>query len=101
MWNVATDLAINSHISDMLPDGGCIPERVGTPFEKYPSGLLAEAYFDMLKNDEQFKPKDEDGEGQGQGQGQGGGQPSQGQGQGGLGDYQMDDHSGWGDVEYA
>jgi predicted metal-dependent peptidase len=99
MWNVATDLAINSHISDMLPDGGCIPERVGTPFEKYPSGLSAEAYFDMLKNDEQFKPKDEDGEGQGQGQGQGGGQPSQGQGQGGLGDYQMDDHSGWGDVD--
>jgi len=100
MWNVATDLAINSHIADMLPEGGCIPEKVGTPFEKYPSGLSAEQYFGMLKEDEQFKPKDGEGEGQGQGgQGQGGGQPSQGQGQGGMGDYQMDDHSGWGDVD--
>jgi len=96
MWNVATDLAINSHIADMLPEGGCIPSKEGTPFEKYPIGLSAEAYYDMLKKDEQFKPKDGEGEGQG-GQGQGDGQPSQGQG--GLGDYQMDDHSGWGDVD--
>lgn len=98
MWNVATDLAINSHLMDMLPEGGCIPSKKDTPFEKYPVGLSAEAYFDMLKKDEQFKPKDGEGEGQG-GQGQGGGQPSQGQGSGGLGDYQMDDHTGWGDVD--
>ena len=100
MWNVATDLAINSHIADMLPEGGCIPSKVGTPFENYPVGLSAEQYFGMLKEDEQFKPKDGEGEGEGQGgQGQGGGQPNQGQGQGNMGDYQMDDHSGWGDVD--
>jgi len=67
-WNVATDLAINSHIADMLPEGGCIPSKVGTPFEKYPLGLSAEAYLKLIEEDEQFK--NEDGEG-GQG-GQGG-----------------------------
>ena len=80
-WNVATDLAINSHIADMLPEGGCIPEKVGTPFEKYPAGLSAEAYYEMVKEDEQFKPKDEDGSGNGQGES--------------LEDYSFDDHSGW------
>ena len=102
-WNVATDLAINSHIADELPDGGCIPGKAGTPFEKYPVGLSAEAYYDMVKNDEQFKqdPQNGDGDGEGEG-GEGGGQgnPSQGNGQGSsLGDFNLDDHSGWGDVD--
>jgi predicted metal-dependent peptidase len=89
MWNVATDLAINSHISDMLPEGGCIPEKAGTPFEKYPAGLSAEAYYEMLKEDEQFKPKDgEDGQGS-----------SGGSGGESLEDHAFDDHSGWGDVD--
>ena len=93
-WNVATDLAINSHIMDMLPEGGCIPSKVGTPFENYPVGLSAEAYLKIIENDEQFKK--EDGQG---GQGDGG-DPSQGQGQGSsLGDHVLDDHSGWGDVD--
>ena len=79
-WNVATDLAINSHIADMLPEGGCIPSKKGTPFADYPVGLSAEAYYDMVKQDEQFKPKDsEDGDD--------GGMPSS-----------LDDHSGWGEV---
>ncbi len=98
MWNVATDLAINSHIADMLPEGGCIPEKEGTPFEKYPSGLSAEAYYQMLKEDEQFK-KPEDGDGDGQG---GQGKPSDGSGgsgSGNLSDHVLDDHSGWGDVD--
>ncbi len=105
-WNVATDLAINSHIMDELPEGGCIPSKKDTPFESYPVGLSAEAYYDMIKNDDQFKPKDGDGQdGDGQG-GQGGGQgdPSQGnakgQGQGSsLEDYNLDDHSGWGEAD--
>ena len=96
-WNVATDLAINSHIMDKLPEGGCIPSKVGTPFEKYPVGLSAEAYMKILENDEQFKKDNQEGEGEGQqGQGEGSGQ---GQGSGGLEDYNMDDHSGWGDVD--
>jgi len=100
-WNVATDLAINSHIMDELPEGGCIPSKKDTPFEKYPVGLSAEAYYEMVKNDEQFQKKPQDGEGQGQGQGgEGDGKPQQGQGQGSsLEDYAMDDHSGWGDTD--
>lgn len=96
-WNVATDLAINSHIMDMLPEGGCIPSKVGTPFEKYPVGLSAEAYLKIIEDDEQFKKEDGDGQGDGQG-GQGQGDPSQGQGSS-LGDHVLDDHSGWGDVD--
>lgn len=96
-WNVATDLAINSHIMDMLPEGGCIPSKVGTPFEKYPVGLSAEAYLKLIENDEQFKKDDGQGDGQG---GQGDGEPSEGQGQGSsLSDHVLDDHSGWGDVD--
>jgi predicted metal-dependent peptidase len=90
-WNIATDLAINSHIADMLPEGGCIPGKIDTKFEKYPVGLSAEAYYDMVKNDEQFQK--DDGGGDGQGQGGEGGQGSS------LEDHVFDDHSGWGDVD--
>jgi len=87
MWNIATDLAINSHLMDELPEQGCFPTR--KPFEQYPLGQSAEYYFKMLKEDEQFqKPEDGDGQGDGNGDGQGG------QGDG-LPDT-MDDHSGWG-----
>ena len=94
-WNVATDLAINSHIMDMLPEGGCIPSKAGTPFENYPVGLSAEAYLKIIENDEQFKKEEGQGDGQG---GQGDGDPSQGQGSS-LSDHVLDDHSGWGDVD--
>lgn len=99
MWNVATDLAINSHIADKLPDGACIPQKADTPFAEYPPMLSAEQYYAMLKQDEQFKPQDGDGDGEGsdgeggQGQGQGG------QGKSSLSDYAMDDHSGWEEVD--
>ena len=86
MWNIATDLAINSHLMDELPEQGCFPGR--EPFQDYPVGQSAEYYFKMLKEDEQFnQPQDGDGDGQ-QGDGQGG------QGNG-LPDS-LDDHSGWG-----
>ena len=101
MWNVATDLAINSFIADELPEGGCIPRKA--PFEDYPLEQSAEWYFSKLQNDDQFKPDDGDGEGQGQGQGDGdpdgdGDGQSQGGSGGGLPDS-LDDHSGWGDVD--
>jgi predicted metal-dependent peptidase len=89
MWNIATDLAINSHLMDELPEQGCFPSR--KPFEDYPVGQSAEFYFKMLQEDEQFqndKGEGEDGDGEGQGNGQGG------QGNG-LPDS-LDDHSGWG-----
>jgi len=88
IWNVATDLAINSHLIGELPDGGCIPTIKDTPFENYPLGLSAEAYLKMLKEDEQFKPKPEKGE-----KGEGG---EKGKGGGGMPDT-LDDHSDWGE----
>tara|TARA_R110000824_G_scaffold329185_1_gene516001 strand:- start:171 stop:1397 length:1227 start_codon:yes stop_codon:yes gene_type:complete len=95
MWNVATDLAINSHLMNELPEGGCFPTI--EPFQDYPRGMSAEWYFSKLQNDEQFKPKEGEGEGQpSDGQGDGSGSPSQGQGDS-MPDT-MDDHSGWGDA---
>ena len=89
MWNIATDLAINSHLMNELPEQGCFPSR--KPFEAYPVGQSAEFYFKMLKEDEQFNKDPEDGDGDGNGQSNG-----QGNGQGnGLPDS-LDDHSGWG-----
>ena len=98
MWNIATDLAINSYLEN-LPEGCCMP-GVG-PFEKYPLYQSAEWYFNKLKQD--GEPEQEQGEGeegQGEGQpGQGEGQPGEGQGQGQSGnkidDYQFDSHEGW------
>ena len=89
MWNIATDLAINSHIKDELPDGACIPQQ--EPFQDYPLNQSAEFYFNMLKEDEQFQQDPEDGDGDGSGSGD----PQDGQGSG-LPDS-LDDHSGWGD----
>ena len=93
MWNVATDLAINSHLIGELPEGGCIPQQA--PFEDYPLNQSAEFYFNMLKNDEQFNKDPDQGQGDGDGQSgdQQGDSPSNG---GGLPDS-LDDHSGWGD----
>ena len=86
MWNIATDLAINSHLMDELPEQGCFPGR--EPFQDYPVGQSAEYYFKMLKEDEQFNQEPQDGEGgEGEGEGQGSGS--------GLPDS-LDDHSGWG-----
>ena len=79
-WNIATDLAINTHIADKLPDMACVPGR--DKFEKYPTGLSAEAYYKMIKEDEQFKQDPQNGEGEGQG-----GMPDS-----------LDDHSGWGEA---
>ena len=79
MWNIATDLAINSHIADKLPKEACIP-GVGR-FEEYESGLSAEQYYALLKDDEQFQKQEGEGEG-------GEGQPDS-----------LDDHSGWGEAD--
>ena len=95
MWNVATDLAINSFLVGKLPEGGCMPTQ--EPFEDYPLEMSAEWYFSKLQNDEQFKPK-EGGEGEGDGEGGEGGEGSPSNGSGGLPDS-LDDHSGWNEVD--
>ena len=102
MWNVATDLAINSFLVGKLPEGGCIPTQ--EPFQDYPLEMSAEWYFSKLQNDEQFQqqPQSGDGEGEGEDDGSGSGDPSDGEGQGGSGGGlpdSLDDHSGWGEVD--
>ncbi len=88
LWNVATDLAINSHLQGELPDMCCMPGE--GPFEDLPLGKSAEWYFNKLK-DEQDK---DEGEGD---EGEGNGESGDGDGSSGGRDFgdSFDDHSGW------
>jgi len=80
VWNIATDLAINSMIgADNLPENCCIPG--GKQFEDYPLGKTAEFYLEMMKDDEQF------------GDGKGGFKDMEGEDGSDLGNF--DDHGGW------
>ena len=79
-WNIAADLAINSHIKDELPEMACVPGR--GPFEDLPLHQTAEWYLANL-------PQKDEGEG-GEGSGEGG------EGEGEPGSF--DDHSGWDDA---
>lgn len=87
MWNIATDLAINSNISD-LPEGACIPGNA--PFESLPRYKSAEWYMESLKD---MVQKNQDGESSSDGEGT--------PGDNGTGDGlpdSLDDHSGWSEV---
>lgn len=75
MWNVATDMAINCHIKDELPEAGMFPHKFG--FDEY---LSAEQYMKLLE--QKYPPDDKGGE----------------CGEGMPGDS-LDDHEGWGDGE--
>jgi len=64
-WNIAQDLAINGELFNgrtyntekgSLYDIGVVPGKKDTPFEDYPVGLSAEAYYERLKKDPQFAP---------------------------------------------
>ena len=82
-WNIAADLAINSHLVGELPELACMP-GVG-PFEELPKGESAEWYLQHLTDDmvDQCDTGDE-------------GEPK-------PGTRQLDDHDGWeeGDGEAA
>ena len=85
-WNVAMDLAINSHIPDELPPVALVPGR--GPFAEFPTGLTSEAYFKRLT--------DEGGENNGDSEGQG----DSGGGSGSFDDLDsFDSHEGWGEAE--
>ena len=95
LWNIATDLAINSHLHN-LPEGGLIPGAPDTPFEHLPSGESAEWY---MANMPDFNKDDGSSQGpsssESQGPGADRGEPSDNQGDGsGIPDT-LDDHSGW------
>ena len=83
LWNVAMDLAINTHIPDELPPLACIPGH--GPFTEMDGGLTAEAYYKLLNDDQQAD--DEDSEGSSSGSGKYDDVDS------------MDDHSGWGESQ--
>ena len=75
-WNIAADLAINSHLVGELPELACMP-GVG-PFKDLPLGESAEWYLKHL-TDEMVDQCDT---------GDGDGEPQPGTGQ-------LDDHDGW------
>ncbi len=82
-WNIAADLAINSHIKDELPELACVPGR--GPFADLPLHKSAEWYLANM-------PQNEQNEGEGEGSGEGG------EGEGEPGEPgNFDDHSGWDD----
>lgn len=78
LWNIATDLAINSHLPN-IPKMACVPGS--GPFAFLPSGKTAEFYFEELKKKQQEKEKNPQGGESAEGEGE----PSD----------SFDDHSGW------
>ena len=85
LWNFATDLAINSHLSN-LPEG-CLKPGFDE-FKDLPAGQSAEWYMEKLKQKMKDNKKDGDGKGEGQ--------PGEGDG---LGNGQFDSHEGWGQAD--
>ena len=104
LWNIAADLAINSHLSN-LPEGGLIPGE--GPFKDLPRGESAEWYLARMpgvKAGEEEGRLEEEGEAGSPGQEGEPGQEGKGKGKGksmsDLAEEDMpdtlDDHSGWG-----
>ena len=104
LWNIAADLAINSHLHN-LPEGALVPGE--GPFADLTRGESAEWYLANLPKvvkDKKEMEYSEEGEGGEPGQGQGEGEPGDGTGEGvsmsDLSDEDLpetlDDHSGWG-----
>jgi len=91
LWNICTDLAINSHLQGELPDACLMPGQEERPWADMPFGKSAEWYMENLK-----MPEDPNG-GSGEGEpGEGGEGSSDGQGDGGVGS-----HEGWKEVSEA
>ena len=98
-WNIAADLAINSHIEG-LPEMACMP-GVG-PFADFSRYLSAEAYLKLIeKKKEEEKQekgkasKSEEGDGTGEGAGDGTGE---GAGEK-MPDDSFDNHDDWGKAD--
>ena len=92
-WNIAADLAINSHLQGELPEMACMP-GVG-PFEDLPLHQTAEWYLANLPQKDEGEGEgdsSESGEGDASGESGGDGQPSDGN------PGSFDDHSGWDDA---
>ena len=94
IWNIATDLAINSHIIDELPPQGCIPGQ--GPFAEFEVGLSADAYLKLLEDMQEDKDEsNDDSDGSDGDSGDSDGDGSSGSALDGM--DSLDDHSGWGE----
>jgi predicted metal-dependent peptidase len=92
VWNICTDLAINTHLQGELPDTCLMPGQEGRPWEGLPHGKTAEWYMENLE-----LPEPPEGGKGGEGPGEEGeGSSSDGQGQDGVGS-----HDGWKQVSEA
>tara|TARA_R110002124_G_scaffold57184_2_gene160463 strand:- start:5563 stop:6759 length:1197 start_codon:yes stop_codon:yes gene_type:complete len=87
-WNIAADLAINSHLVGELPELACMPGTA--PFEELPKGESAEWYLSRI-TDEQA---DQCSDGGGEGKPGKGGKPGE---DGKPGNF--DSHDGWSDSD--
>jgi predicted metal-dependent peptidase len=100
LWNVATDLAINSHIRTELPEGCCIPGE--GEYLHYPPSKTSEWYYDVLKKEHAKKQDGQSADGQkGAGAAEDGkGEGSQSEGESGPPTSgQFDSHESWGDAD--
>lgn len=91
IWNIATDLAINSHIEG-LPEGGCIPGV--DKFKDFPVGMSAEWYVPRVKELLDNLSENDDNSKDNQSHSGGEGNPSESNSSGSKIDS-FDDHSGW------
>ena len=83
IWNFATDLAINSHLSN-LPEN-CLKPGQGH-FEDFEAGLSAEQYLKLLNKKQEEHEKEKNQEGNDSGDSEGSGLPEDGQ---------FDSHDEW------
>jgi predicted metal-dependent peptidase len=74
LWNYATDMAINSHIPNELPDFALLPGR--GPFADFPTMQSSEFYYNKIREMSDEEQKNKMGEGE---------------------EGQMDDHGEWGE----
>jgi predicted metal-dependent peptidase len=81
-WNIATDLAINSHLRGELPEKCCMPGE--GDFASFPSNMTAEWYYDKLRNGKNIS-EPTSGSGHEEGSGDSGAQ-------------QFDSHEAWGEA---
>jgi predicted metal-dependent peptidase len=92
LWNIATDLSINTHLQGELPDMCCMP-GVG-PFEDMPHGQSAEWYLKKLQDKQEGQENEDEN-----GEGEPGEEPGEGSGEGQGTGEQFDSHEGWGEVD--
>ena len=76
-WNIATDLAINTHLQGELPEACLMPGQPDTLWADLPHGKPAEWY---MANIDWPEPKDGGGGGEGDGESDGDGQGQEGVG---------------------